>query len=204
MSILRLIARILIFISKIWRRIRMLILRWAFKKHGRHFIFDPNGFYSYENIEVGDDVTIGHGAVLLASDSCILLGNKVMFGPNVTIVGGDHNIAEVGRFMYDVHEKKAGDDQDVVIEDDVWVGSGAIVLKGVRLGRGSIVAAGAVVRKDVLPYTIVGGVPAKMISHRYDDWETILNHETALYPAEKRLSKEFLQEIYTEIPHAAG
>jgi len=79
-------------------------------------------------------------------------------GSNVTIIGGDHNASVVGKFMYDyeVQEKRPEDDQDVIIEDDVWIGTGAIILKGVRLGRGSIVAAGALVRKDVLPYTIVG------------------------------------------------
>jgi len=75
------------------------------------------------------------------------------------------------------------------------VGSGAIILKGVRVGRGSIVAAGAVVTRDVLPYTIVGGTPAKIISLRFGDVETISEHETLLYPIDKRLSNQTLQEI---------
>lgn len=185
------LAKIILFWTKGWCRIKMLILRSAFKKHGKHFIFDPNGFYNFENIEVGDDVSIGDGALFLCSDSKIIIGNKVMFGPKVSVIGGDHNTTEIGKFMYDIHEKKPGDDLDVVFEDDIWVGTGAIILKGVRIGRGSIIAAGALVNKEVHPYTIVGGIPAKKISNRFQDFDTLLNHDAALYPPEKRISREY-------------
>lgn len=121
-----------------------------------------------------------------------------MFGPRVTVVGGNHNTEVIGRFMYDVHEKRSGDDLDVIFEDDVWVGSGAIILKGVRVGRGSIVAAGAVVNKDVRPYSIVGGIPAKQFSTRFEDLEAIIEHEEALYPPDKRFSEEFLKGIFDQ------
>lgn len=170
----------------------MLLLRAAFGKYGNRFIFDPHDGFTYSNIEVGNDVSIGCGALFMSSESKIVVGNKVMFGPNVTIIGGNHNTSVVGKFMYDVHDKRPEDDQDVIIEDDVWVGAGATVLKGVRLGRGSIVAAGAVVNRDVLPYTIVGGIPAKIIALRFREIEIILEHEKALYSPRERLSKEFL------------
>jgi acetyltransferase-like isoleucine patch superfamily enzyme len=197
MPFFRLVANILIFIRQIWRRTKMYLLMPAFKKHGSHFIFDSDGHYTFETIEVGDYVSLNKGAILMASESRILIGNKVMFGPNVIVVGGDHNTSLVGRFMYDVHEKRPQDDQDVIIEDDVWVGSRAIILKGVTVGRGSIIAAGAVVNKNILPYSIVGGIPAKRISIRFGDVDTILKHEAALYPPEKRLTKEYLEEIFT-------
>jgi acetyltransferase-like isoleucine patch superfamily enzyme len=133
----------------------------------------------------------------MASESNIIIGNKVLFGPNVTVIGGNHNTSVVGQFMYDVHEKRPEDDQDVIFEDDIWVGSCAVILKGVRVGRGSIVAAGAVVNKDVLPYSIVGGVPAKRISIRFGNKEMIMSHEAKLYPPEKRLSADRLEEIFT-------
>lgn len=195
MPLLKWLAIGLVFLSRVWLRLRMLVLRPAFRRYGNHFIFDPGGYYSFKNIEVGDDVSIGTGAVLLASDSKIVIGNKVLLGPNVMIIGGDHNTSVPGRFVYDVIEKRPEDDQDVMIEDDVWIGSGAIILKGVRLGRGSVVAAGAVVTREVLPYTIVGGVPARIISMRFRNVETILAHEAALYTPEKRLAREFIQKI---------
>lgn len=174
----------------------MLILRAAFGGHGKHFIFDPKDIFTYQNIEVGDDVSIGSGALLLCAKSKIVIGNKVMFGPKVTIIGGRHNTSVVGRYMYDVQEKRPDDDLGVIFEDDIWVGSCAIILRGVRVGRGSIIAAGALVNKSVSPYTVVGGVPAKRISMRFDDIDTILTHEAALYPPETRLSRDILEKIF--------
>ena len=172
----------------------MLLLRPAFRRYGRRFIFDPDGHYTFGHIEVGDDVSIGAGAVMLATRSRIIVGSKVMFGPHVMIIGGNHNTTLAGRFMYDVQEKRAEDDQDVIIEDDVWVAAGVTILKGVRIGRGAIVAAGAVVNRDVPPYTVVGGVPARIISTRFD-LETLMEHEAALYPPDRRLSRDMLQGV---------
>ena len=172
--------------TRLLRRIRMYLLAPAFHRHGKNFIFGPGDRYTYHTIEIGDDVSIGSGATFIASESRIIIGSKVLFGPNVTIMGGNHNTSVVGQFMYDVRNKRPEDDQDVVIEDDVWVGAGVIILKGVHVGRGSIIAAGALVNRDVPPYTIVAGIPAKPIRLRFDV-ETILNHEKLLYPPEKRL-----------------
>jgi acetyltransferase-like isoleucine patch superfamily enzyme len=189
------LAMSLLLSRRVWRRAKMLVLRAAFSKYGKHFIFDPQDFFSFSNIEVGNDVMVGRGAVFVASESKIIIGNKVMFGPNVTIIGGNHNTSVVGQFMYDVRDKRPDDDQDVIIEDDVWVGSGATLLKGVRVGRGSIIAAGAVVTRDVPPYTICGGAPARVLSVRFSI-DTIQVHEAALYAAEKRFSpKELLKSL---------
>jgi acetyltransferase-like isoleucine patch superfamily enzyme len=138
------------------------------------------------------NVFIGPGAFLSAAISRIEIGSKVMLAPGVTIRGGDHNTTQVGRFMADVKEKRPEDDLPVILEDDVWIGTGATILKGVTIGRGSIVAAGAVVTRSVPPYSIVGGVPARLIRRRWDT-ETILEHETALYRPEKRISRAQLE-----------
>lgn len=185
-------ARILLYIQKIFTRLYMYILIFAFKKHGKKFLFYPYDCFSYENIEIGDYVSIGAGATLLASESKIVIGNKVLFGPNVTIIGGNHNTSIVGRFMYDVHEKRLEDDQDVIIEDDIWVGSNVVILKGVHLQRGCIIAAGSVVTKDAPPYSIIAGVPAKVVKYRWNV-DTIIEHEKALYSPMERLSRENLE-----------
>src|SRR5690554_5891304 len=90
---------------RIKRKVKMYLLRPLFKSHGKNFVFDPEGVYSYETIEVGDDVYIGPGAILSASESKIIFGNKIMLGPNVTMMGGDHNSTQIGKYMYDVKEK---------------------------------------------------------------------------------------------------
>lgn len=132
---------------------------------------------------------------MLATQSAIRLGDHVMFGPEVVVLGGNHRIDFRGRFMNAVTEaeKRPQDDRDVIIEDDVWVGCRAIILHGVTVGRGAVIAAGAVVTKSVPPYAIVGGVPAKVIRFRWDV-DGILEHEQVLYPSEKRLARDILLE----------
>ena len=143
--------------------------------------------FTYRNITIGNDVYIGPHALFLCTESQIFIGNKVLFGPHVTIIGGDHRITDVGRFIYDVLDKHPEDDQDVHIEDDVWIGTNTTLLKGVTVGRGAVVAAGALVTKDVPPYAIVGGVPAKVLKYRFTP-EQIQEHERQLYAQDKRLT----------------
>ena len=144
---------------------------------------------TYRNISIGHDVYIGPDARFVATKSRIYIGNKILFGPNVTIIGGDHRIADVGVFMFDIQEKGPEDDMDVHIEDDVWIGANVTILKGVTIGRGAVVAAGSLVVKNVEAYSIVGGVPAKLIRFRFS-LEDRIRHEEVLYPVNKRFYKK--------------
>jgi len=74
-----------------------------------------------------------------------------------------------------------------------------LILKGVKIARGAVVAAGAVVNKDVPPYTIVGGIPARIIALRFGDIDSVMIHETTLYPPEKRLQKAALYEAFVDV-----
>ncbi len=190
---MRLIAKVITVLPKLWNRLREYLLQPLFGSHGRNFRFDPDGTYSFNTIFVGDDVNLGLRPIILATRSQIRIGNHVMFGPEVTIRGGNHRIDLVGRFMISVseEEKRLEDDLGVVIEDDVWIGTRAIILHGVTIGRGSVIAAGAVVTKDVPMYSIVGGVPARVIAMRFDI-DSILEHETKIYLPHDRFSREEL------------
>jgi acetyltransferase-like isoleucine patch superfamily enzyme len=190
---MRLLSRWVLLFSRFIKRVRELFLRPLFASHGDNFRFDPDGVYSYESIYVGDDVSLGLRSVLIASNAKIIIGSHVMFGPEVTIRGGNHRFDLVGRYMTTItdREKRPGDDLGVIIEDDVWIGTRAIILQGVRIGRGVIVGAGAVVVDQVPPYSIVAGVPARVIRFRWDV-KTILEHEKVLYPLERRLSEDDL------------
>ncbi len=88
-----------------------------------------------------------------------------MFGPGVNIHGGDHDIAP-GPTPMKSRTKSRGDDGEVRIGNDVWIAANAIILAGVTVGDGAVVAAGAVVTRDVPPMAIVAGVPAKVIRYR--------------------------------------
>lgn len=166
-------------------RVRRLVRAYGtvgnFASRGNNFEFDPDGIYSYENIYVGDHVNLGAKPTMLATRATIRIGNHVMFGPCVTIRGGNHRFDMVGRYIDSIgdDEKRDSDDPGVVIEDDVWVGGNATILGGVTVGQGSVVAASAVVTKDVPRYSIVGGNPARILGQRFTPDE-ISQHKAAL------------------------
>mgnify|MGYP003732764677 CR=1 FL=1 len=87
-----------------------------------------------------------------------------MIGPNLVIECDNHKFNISGKKMWDIRESR--EIGAVSIEDDVWIGANVVITRNVKLGKHCIVAAGAVVVKDVEPYTIVGGVPAKLIKRR--------------------------------------
>jgi maltose O-acetyltransferase len=92
-----------------------------------------------------------------------MIGNFVMIAPNVAIISSMHNH---DRLDIPMIFQGATTGEKVIIEDDVWLGRNVLVMPGVRIGKGSIVAAGAVVTRDVPEYKIVGGVPARIIKDR--------------------------------------
>ena len=139
-----------------------------------------------ENVSAGHDVFLGRNTCILTTRAQVLIGTYVMFGPGVTIITGDHRTDIIGKYMLCVTdaEKRPEDDQDVIIEDDVWIGANATILKGVTVGRGSVVAAGAVMTKSCPPYSIVGGVPARVLKTRFTP-EQICQHEKMLADSEE-------------------
>lgn len=189
---LKVIAHLLDIGHRGLRRLRMYLLRPLFGSHGRGFMFDPDGLYSFQNIHAGDQVNLGYQPILTATRSDIRIGSHVMFGPQVLVLGGGHNTTKVASFTIEVQEKTANDDLGVVIEDDVRVGARAVLLRGVTLGRGTIVGAGSVVNRSTPPYAIVAWTPARTGRFRWDV-DTILAHEAALYPPDHRLSRESLE-----------
>lgn len=121
------------------------------------------------NIAMGDNVYLGPRATLLTTRARIKFGNFVMCGPNLTIVTGDHRLDVLDRPMMTLTDKDKlpENDQDVIVGDDVWIGAGVTVLKGVRIANHCVIAAGSVVTRDVYPeYSIWGGVPSRMIGMR--------------------------------------
>lgn len=108
-------------------------------------------------IRIGDDV--GMSGCTISAHKSITIGNHVLIGSGVLITDSDAHSRDIKARRMGV----GGDSRPVVIEDDVFVGARAIILKGVKLGRGAIVGAGAVVSKNVPEYCIVAGNPAKVV-----------------------------------------
>lgn len=133
-------------------------------------------------IHVGSNVTIGRGCSFVSTIANIYIHDNVVFGPEVVIYSGDHQTNVIGKHICEVGDKDKNDaslDRDVVIESGCWIGTRAIILKGVTIGRGSIVGAGAIVTKDVPPYSVYVGVPSAKTFQRFDG-EQITEHEKIL------------------------
>src|SRR5258707_205554 len=109
----KVVGQLLQVVSKVHERVLMWIQRPLFKKCGRNGRFGHGSEFSYENIELGNNVYIGPNATFMSAISTIRIGNKVIFGPNVTIMGGDHRTDVVGTYMADVIEKLPRNDEDV-------------------------------------------------------------------------------------------
>lgn len=128
-------------------------------------IFDHCRFYTHGNISIGNNVLINYGCEFDAIGGPVKIGHCVLFGPGVKLITLKRDYSDYKSPMYfQAHINS----QYITIEDDVWIGSNAIIMPNVKIGRGAIVGAGAVVTKDVKPYSIVGGVPAKHIAMRFD------------------------------------
>ncbi len=132
---------------------------------GKNFdIKFPVCFEGKENIVIGDDVSInafvhiwGHGGVKI--------GNRVMIATHsiITSLTHDYNLKDM-RYAPAIAK-------EVIIEDDAWIGSGVIIMPGVKIGKGAVIGAGSVVTKDIPPYAIVYGIPAKIVKYRNIDSE---------------------------------
>lgn len=120
------------------------------------------------NVDIGDNSSVQTGSILVGYGDRdtragrISVGDHVRIAPFVQMIAGDHNFADLSRPIAVQGLTLA----PIIIEDDVWVAGRVIITAGVTIGRGSILAAGAVVTKDVEPFSIMGGVPAKLLRRR--------------------------------------
>ncbi|SHM56839.1 Acetyltransferase (isoleucine patch superfamily) [Cyclobacterium lianum] len=131
---------------------------------GSYAIIRPTNLYGGEpgeGLKVGDQSSIGPYAYIGCS-GYIEIGNNVMMSPRVSIYSENHNFGDTGRPMIEQGVTRSF----VKIEDDCWIASHAVILAGVTIGKGSVVAAGSIVTRDVPPFSLVAGNPAKVIKTR--------------------------------------
>ena len=147
------------------------IKKCMLESHGANVHVGKNVQGNLEHVICGDNVSFGANNIFLSSNAKVIIGNDVIFGPNVIVITGDHRIDVVGKTMVDVKEseKLPENDQDVIFEGDNWIGANAIILKGVTIGKGAVIAGGAVVTRSVPSFTIWGGVPAKKLKNRFSE-----------------------------------
>ena len=139
-----------------------------------------------------------------SNDYKLTIGNYCSIAPDVLfIVCGDHPIDRISTFPFKAHCLGGGfeaiSNGNIEVKDDVWIGTRAIILSGVSIGQGAVIAAGAVVTHNVPPYSVVAGVPAKVIKKRFSDEiiEELLRIDYSKISIDS--VKNHLEKLYTEI-----
>lgn len=133
-------------------------------KCGKNLFVHPQVIFYYpKNIYLGNNVFINRGTYLMAPVK-ISIGDNVLIGPYTMFNSSSHLYSSKSKLINNQRHKYG----KIIIGDDVWIGGHVCILSGVTIEKGSVVAAGAVVTKSVPPYTVVAGIPAKLISVRND------------------------------------
>lgn len=163
-SYLSSIVRLILNISPFF--IRDIFFKLLFKKYGKGVMIDYGVYFRYgKNISIGDHVSINYGSKIISSSNStgnITIEDNVMIAPDVKLLAAGHDHRTIT--LNDTYAP-------IIIGKNCWICSGATILQGVKVGEGSVIAAGSVVTKNVPPFTIWGGVPAKKIRDRevYND-----------------------------------
>jgi len=147
--------------GSLFKKIRAVFCSQLFKSCGHHINIEKNAFFGDgSKLSIGNYSGLGlncriHGPVSI--------GNYVMMGPDVLIMTRNHRFDRVDVPMALQGPSEA---RPIIIEDDVWIGARSVILPGVRIGSGSLIAACSVVTKDIPSFAIVGGNPARIIRFR--------------------------------------
>lgn len=165
----------------------------------------PNMIFPIECVDIGK-YTYGELNVVTFSDNCKLqIKNYISIAGAVTfLLGTEHYTDHISMYPFKVKTLQINSSEsfakgDIVVDDDVWIGYGATIMSGVHIGQGAVVAAGSVVTKDVPPYAVVGGVPAKLIKYRFEPGmiEELLKIDYSKLTKEQ--IEKHIDELYVEL-----
>ena len=164
------------------------------------YIDIPVNFYgNSKHIHIGNDTVIYGHFKFISVKGNFYVGDHTMSAQGLTVVTDNH-VRNVGTLIKDVSDIERNTRfKDVIVEDDVWIGSNVTLLPGVTIGRGAFVGAGSVIRSSVPPYSVVVGNPQTIIGFNLSPSE-IIEHEKLLYPENKRLSLNLLEENFSKYP----
>ena len=185
-------------------RFRSYSFKRNWRKNNVHNQTSAGNIFNDKLVSVGK-YTYGQLNVLTFDDKTKLsIGNFCSIGPNVWFIpSADHSLNHISTYPYKVNvlgEALEGVAKgDIIVDDDVWIGLGATILSGVHIGQGAVIAAGAVVSKDVSPYSIVAGTPAKSLKNRVSE-EAISFLLTLDYKAlDEDMIKEHINDLYFDL-----
>lgn len=140
-----------------WLRAR--VGRLIMNRCGKNVNIEKGAYYTRKT-EIGNNSGIGINAYISGK---VIIGDNVLMAPNVTIITSNHNFMKKDEL---ISSQGNSEEKPVIIGNDVWIGTNVIILPGVHIANGTVVAAGSIVTKNTEEYAVVGGNPAKTIKHR--------------------------------------
>ena len=145
-------------------------------------------------VELDDYVRLQPNIRMISHGGKLIVKKYTAIGAGTVIIPGSH-IPTVGlpQFLSQTHINDVA--TDIIVGEDCWIGSGSYLLSHAKIGRGCVVAAGSIVTKEIPPYAVVAGSPAKIIASRFSIPQ-IIKHEEILYSPEERIKKETLEELF--------
>lgn len=151
-----------------------------------------------KNIYIEGKCGIGAGGKFITHTGKIIIKNYTVLAYNVTIVTGNHT-PTVGIPQYELGRSHINDKEtDIIIHEDVWVGTNVTILSGAELGRGCIIGACSLVNKPIPPYAVVAGVPSRIIGVKFS-LNQIIKHEQTLYNENERTNIDYLESLFETI-----
>lgn len=187
--------------------IRLVIFGWKWRKKNCHNSTEAKSFFPENLVFVGNYSYGDLNVVSFNTNSKLFIGNFCSIAQNVYfLLDAGHPMQNISTFPFKVsfslEEYEATSKGNIVIDDDVWIGYGATILSGVHIGQGAVIAAGAVVTKDVPPYAIVGGVPAKVLKYRFPQEIIEKLMKVDYSKLDKDLIQNHVDDLYQELKAA--
>lgn len=192
-------------INKIIRRIKLVLFRKKWRKHNRHNSTYAKNYFQMCEAEIGCFTYGGINILNEVEGRKVHIGNLCSIAEDVLLLlGDDHYTNLLSTFPFKARVMKevpaeATSKGDIYIADDVWIGKNVIILSGVKIGQGAVIAAGSIVTKDIPPYAIAGGVPAKPLKFRFDNKIIEFLLSLDYNSLNVRLIQKYINELYTSI-----
>jgi virginiamycin A acetyltransferase len=190
-------------------KIRRFLFYKKYKKRNLHNRTYPGNIFPIDSVQVG---LYSYGTInvlnynQLNKKDKLIIGNFVSIANEVKFLMNENHQTNTlttfplkSTFLKKHHEDDTISNGSIVIEDEVWIGYRATILSGVRIGKGAIIATGAVVTKDIPPYTLAGGIPARIIKSRFSDKTIKRLKNIHLSNLPENIIRKYINLFYTEI-----
>lgn len=195
---IKLLGRLLNFLSRLNNRFYGYCLKKDLGFCGKNVVLHkPNICSKPVNMFLYDNTSIMKNWLLLSDTGKFIMKEHSIASANLVVITGNHNRVIEHTLQDSIANRLADEEKDVICEEEVWLGSNVVLLPGVTIGRGATVAAGSVINRDLPPYTLCAGVPAR-VKKVYWTEEQILKHEELVYAPEKRMTQEEIKAIISQ------